>query len=143
MENFDLFAGPVPSTNCAEYLERCKVRGYNGKVNVFTAANFRDAAKLLHRQPREPEQHQLLSKLHKQAAEMCSSMWGLVADQAALEVFGRPFRVSDYRISGIACEEFNDVLKDWLRHFSHEYSRHMDLSHAHAYAGSKLIRRAA
>lgn len=62
--------------------------------------------------------------------------WAAEADAAALEAFGRPLLATDYRISGIACEEFSEARKNLLREHARSRGQHRSLAAIHAAAAN-------
>lgn len=128
-----------PELDYPAYLAEYKVRGYNGKVNIFQAVSVKDAATILRRVAPEwsKEDHLRLAAQHSRAALELRDEWSKLADEAAVATFGRPFRFTDYRISGIACEEFSAYYKERLRFAAHASSNHGCASRAHAEAARR------
>ena len=125
-----------PELDHPAYHQALKLRGYNRKVTIFQAVSDADAAKLL--KCFAPEwtraDHERLSQMHAAAAVQYEAEWGTLADEAALQTFGRPYRFTDYHISGIAREEFPEELKTKLRFAAHANAHHSVASRAHARA---------
>lgn len=129
----------IPQLDHAVYHQRIKLRGYNGRISVFMAASDRDAAKVLKRLKPDwtPEDHASLAKKHAEAAEIQKKEWSRLVNQAAMETFGRPFEFIDYKISGIARDEFSEGMKTALRFAAHAETYHGKASQAHAMAARR------
>lgn len=128
-----------PSLDAPRYHEQVRLRGYTRSVCVLSACTSNDGASILRRLARElsKEEHFKLADAHaKAAADQCAE-WNRLADKAAVETFGRPFRFGDYKISGIACEEFEDGMKAQLRFAAHAQSNHKAASRAHWAAATR------
>jgi hypothetical protein len=82
----------------------------------------------------------MLAQQHADAAVQQKKEWCRLADAAALETFGRPFRITDYRISGIACDAFSEPMKQALRFAAHACTHHQKASYAHAHAAGRRRR---
>lgn len=110
-----------------------KLRGYTNKTTVFQATTDGDAATVLKRLGKSwtKEEHERLAAQHGEAAERLKADWNRLADEAAMETFGRPFAFGDYRISGIGREEFSDDFKTKLRFAAHAATHHGTLHRAH------------
>lgn len=121
------------------YHQTIKLRFYNGRITVFQAVSPSDAAKVLRRLNTAwtLDEHTLLAQQHKDAAAQQKQEWIRLVDAAALEAFGRPFRITDYRISGIACDEFSEAMKQALRFAAHARTLHEKASFAHAHAAGR------
>lgn len=115
------------------YRARVRLRGYNHAVSAAGAVSARDAANvLITANPAWTRQdHRRIAHEHQQAEAYRRRAWGEEADAAAQEAFARPYRFTDYRVSGIACEEFSDSHKAMLREHAHSASAHSALAAAH------------
>ncbi|MDT8992772.1 hypothetical protein RQP54_18005 [Curvibacter sp. APW13] len=124
------------------YHQQIKLRWYNGRINVFQAVTPTDAAKVLRRlKPTwTKDEHASLAQQHADAADQHERAWSQLVDQAAIETFGRPYHITDYRISGIACDEFSEPMKQALRFAAHARTYHRQLSGAHACASGQRRR---
>lgn len=118
------------------YQERIKLRGYNCRVNVLMATNDTDGGRVLKRlNPSWTKgDHKALAEQHAQLGKQMHNEWNALLDVAALQAFGRKYHITDYRISGIACEEFSDEHKDRLRYLAHASTHHRAVARAHASA---------
>lgn len=125
----------VPSLDSPVYREATKLRGYNVKVTPLSAHGS-DGGKLLAQRLSgwTKADHAAAAATHaKMAAEM-EKGWAEAADAAAMKTWGRKFQMTDYRISGIGSDEFDQETKEKLRHFAHSGSAHKDAAHAHKMA---------
>lgn len=106
---------------------------YNGKVSVFRALSSDDGAKVLRRvNPGwTQEDHRVLAQRHAEESAKQQALYNKLLDEAANETFGRPFRVTDYRISAIACDEFSESKKEALRKAAHSRTHHEIVAGAH------------
>lgn len=71
---------------------------------------------------------------HAEARATADAFWSGLVDIEFKVIFGRDFHASDYKISGIAREEFSDVVKNRLREFSGASSKHGSLCIYHLMA---------
>lgn len=125
-----------PELDHPAYHAQVKLRYYNYPVSVFQAVTDTDAAKILRRLNPEwtKQDHATLAQRHREAAQRQSEAWNRLLNEAAEQTFGRPYRVTDYRVSGIACDEFSDAMKTQLRFAAHATTYHKRASSAHARA---------
>ena len=131
------------SLQTQSYQKRFKLRGYKGPVTVFQAVNFRDAANILilANPDWSKNDHAKLAETHAKQFNQHRIKWSEMANVAAMETFGRPYQITDYRISAIACDEFSMEMKEQLRTHAHASSKHLTLANAHAAAAnSRLIK---
>lgn len=123
----------VRSLDHQAYRTPIRLAKYNGRVTVLQAQGQSDGAKVLRRV--NPDwtraDHFALSVRHGQEAVRLNSEYSQLLDAAAMETFGRPFRVSDYKISAIGCEQFSEPAKEALRFSAHAATNHKTLSLAH------------
>lgn len=128
-------AKSVPSLDSPVYREATKLRGYNVKVTPLSAHGS-DGGKLLAQRLSgwTKADHAAAAATHaKMAAEM-EKGWAEAADAAAMKTWGRKFQMTDYRISGIGSDEFDQEMKEKLRHFAQSGSAHKDAANAHKMA---------
>jgi hypothetical protein len=119
------------------YHQRVRLRKYNARVTVFQASNDGDAAAKVLRRAFPlwtPEDHRRLAMQHATIAGEQQVIWGNLANEAALKTWGRPYSVFDYRISGIASDEFDEQMKSALRTAAHASTYHGLAAAAHARA---------
>lgn len=113
-----------------------RLPGYNRQVTATGACSAADGVKVLKKTgPRwSREDHLRLAAAHTEAAAAADIRWRQQAEAASLETFGRSYRTEDYRISGIARDEFSDERKEALRLAAHGGSKHKTLAEIHAWA---------
>lgn len=120
-----------------------KLKGYTSKVGItpHQATSARDAANVIIRNNPKwtKEDHKRLADAHQKAAEAHHDKWSEVADEAAQKTWGRKFAFGDYRISGIASDEFSAEHKDKLRTHAHSAGKHETLAAAHRAAASSRL----
>ena len=127
------------------YQAQIRIPGYNypgSRVTVFQAVTVADAAKVLVKaNPAwSREDHRNLAEDHQRSWRECGAKWNEVANEAAHSTFGREFLLTDYRISGIAREEFSEGDKKALRDLAGRRGRHMRLAAAHLFAAKNFGR---
>jgi len=79
-------------------------------------------------------QHADLAEAHVVAAKKNSKLWNQLVDRAMLKTFGRPFRMGDYKISGICRDEFPEDTKRLLRKYAQNGGAHHTLAVIHKMA---------
>jgi hypothetical protein len=122
------------------YATRQKLPKYNVQVSPLSAHGSDTGKLLAGRLPGWTKaDHLQQAELHTAEADRMMKEWGKVANDAAKETFGRPYQATDYRISGIASDQFSDEKKEQLRKLAAGQSRHKDAAYAHASA-AKLRR---
>jgi len=120
-----------------------KLGGYNGKTTVHQANSSRDAANVLIRNNPgwSKADHAKLAAAHQKAADAHHEAWDKRVDQAHQETFGKPFGIGDYKVSGIARDEYSEEHKTALRTHAHSETKHDRLAAAHAAAStSRLVK---
>jgi hypothetical protein len=85
-------------------------------------------------------QHVNAALFYKHQRERMARSWNKTADQAAQSTFGRPFEFTDYKISGIARDEFSESHKNRLRKLAHESGDSGVIGAAHWRAAGKRNR---
>lgn len=129
----------VRSLDHIAYRTPIRLAKYNGRVTVLRTHGHADGAKVLRRV--NPDwthaDHFALAARHAQEAMRLNTEYSQLLDTAAMETFGRPFKVSDYKISAIGCEQFSEPAKEALRFAAHASTNHMTLSLAHRRAAGK------
>ena len=111
-------------------------RGWRGNarpVSALTVLTASDGKQLLRRfMPNVGKaEHRILAERHMRASIEHGRKWSELVDVAAMEVFGRPFQPTDYRISSIAREEFSEEHKEALRQHSYAEGNHHQLAVLH------------
>jgi len=128
------------------YLMVVKISGYNtigSRITVFQAVTDADAAKVLIKACPEwsKQDHLRLQEEHRAEAKRHREAWEKVADEAAQATFGRPFQVTDYRVSAIGSYEFSPEHKQALRLHAYAKGKHQRLASAHGIAAhSRRVR---
>lgn len=125
------------------YEQWVKLPRYNCRIAVPCASTVADAARLLIRfNPQWTKQdHEELAKAHGDAAKECAVKWDEEVERASMETYGRPYRITDYQISGIARDEYGSARKDALHLFALGKTYHNFIGRAHAEAARKLGRK--
>ena len=120
------------------YTERVKLRGYNGPVTVFSAHGS-DAGKVLRKLHPEmtKEEHLDLARKYKKRGYAMDTLHSRLLDRAARQTWGRPWRTTDYRISGIGSDEFSASMKKRLRDANALLNAYSRAARAHEYAAGR------
>jgi hypothetical protein len=128
----------IPDLRSVVYLERVRWPKYNVPVNVISLAHS-DKGRLLKR--RLPDwtaaDHLYASRYWMAKRKAWRKEWSEVADEASQATFGRPYEATDYKISGIARDEYPESYKERLRTLARGASEALDLYEAHARASGK------
>ncbi|MBG6083057.1 hypothetical protein [Rubrivivax gelatinosus] len=117
---------------------------YTRRVSVLSVTDASDGRRLLKRfmPGLSAEVHRAIADGHVRKAQEHQALWAKNADEAMVETFARPFRVHDYRVSGIAREEFSDERKNVLRMCARRGSEHHRLAILHYMAAGHCHRKA-
>jgi len=120
-----------PELDRQEYHALQRISGH--RRSVLSAVTASDGLKLLKRQlpALSRAEHLQLCHLHATAVIQHRDAWSNVADEAAMQTFGRAFCFTDYKISGIASDSFSETHKERLRHHCHCRSNHAVLTVYH------------
>lgn len=134
-------AASLSDLNDSLYNTRVKLKGYNGQVTVSTAHGADKGKVLIQLAPQMSKgAHSAKAREFAALAEKLDEEWSREADEAAMETWGRPFQVTDYRISGIGSDEFSPARKNKLRTFAHGGTKAKDIAEAHtAAAKSRML----
>lgn len=126
----------------AEYIERVKVKGYTEKRNIFELHSPLEMGKVICSvMPNKSlMDHDSLAKMHIERYKTLQKEWSELVEKASMETFGRKYQITDYKVSGIACNEYSEDHKKELRRLSHAATAHQILSLAHE-AAAKQIKR--
>lgn len=124
------------------YLAARKLRGYRYPVIPTGACTNSDAGKILilNNPAWSKADHLELAVLHRKAADHSAACWTKIADAASMAAFGRPYEITDYKISAIARDEFSEEHKRLLRHHALAGSNHRLLACAHEAAAKNVNR---
>ncbi|HDR9103380.1 TPA: hypothetical protein QDB04_000099 [Burkholderia vietnamiensis] len=125
-----------PKLDHPAYHAAIRLPKYNGAVTVLQAVTTTDAARVLRANHPEWTQadHYQLASLHATEAAKQEMRYSKLLDAAAHETFGRPFAVTDYRISAIGSELFSEEKKVELRQAAYAKSNHKVIAMAHLQA---------
>lgn len=128
-------AKEVPPIDSPTYRDVAKLPKYNAKVSPLSAHGS-DGGKLLAKRLLgwTKADHLAAAAEHERLAAEMEKQWGVEANKAAQAAWGRDYKASDYRISGIASDEFDAKHKDELRRLAHTGTAHKDAAHAHKMA---------
>jgi hypothetical protein len=117
------------------YRTPVKVRGYNGKPTVMSAHGKDAGDVLIALQPETTRaQHAQLARGFEALSDSLSDDYNRTLDEAAQATWGRPWQVTDYRVSGIGSDEFSEEFKEKLRPLAYGMSQAETIAHAHAFA---------
>lgn len=100
-------------------------------MSAMTSKQMRKALRREHPAMSRGE-HAAASVNHNKKAQRCDVLWGRIADKASREVFGRPFGLGDYRVSGVGRDEFSERHKNMLRKIARQGDMHRRYAHVHA-----------
>jgi len=128
-------SGQMPSLDHPAYTTTVR-RGWHGNtrpVSALTVVTASDGKHLLRRfMPNVGKfEHRILAGRHMRASIEHCRQWSALVDAASMEVFGRNFLPTDYRISAIAREEFSEEHKQALRRHSYAEANHHQLAVLH------------
>ena len=103
------------------YKSRHKLPKWNGRFGIDGPIGPREALRIMRSIRPEWDRALHFRREHgyEQAARLASQEWARESERAALETWGRSFRPQDYRISGIASDEFSPARKARLRKLAH------------------------
>lgn len=115
------------------YQTKVTIRGYNIKPSVLNATTSKDGARILKKaNPAWTKvEHADLARRHLSAAEELREAHRKLLDEAAQQVWGRPFQVTDYRIAAIGSEAFDESMKEKLRFAAYGSTNHLKIGRAH------------
>ncbi len=132
-------AKKLPDINSDVYRGQSKLAKHNGKVSPLSVNDQSAAGKLLAQRLPDwsKEDHLSAATQHDALAAQAKRDWSKAADAAAQATWGRPFQATDYRVSGIASDEFTTAHKDTLRTLAHKQTAHGLAAAAHRGAAKK------
>lgn len=121
---------PQQNVGCTLGQKRCA--GLNGPASPLTVGGRRGGAMLARRLPAFTKEACIAAANHFSAEQhRLERIWSRTADKAAMATWGRPYRVSDYKISGIASDQFSKAHQDQLRSAAHGSTFAKDASRLH------------
>lgn len=77
------------------------------------------------------EQHKQLRDQAKEKFEELDKEWSNIVETEFQRLFHRPFEVRDYRVSGIARDEFSAEVKEKLRSINKELAIYYQIANSH------------
>jgi hypothetical protein len=106
------------------------------RKSVLTAHSGSDGAKILRLEMPNltKEEHLKLAQDHLTQSIAFRREYGEALDDAAMSLWGRPWQITDYKVSGIGRDEFSDEQKNKLRNLNQKSLQHEDVGRAHAHA---------
>lgn len=123
------------------YAKTIRLRGYTRRtgITVLQALSAGDAATVLIRANPDwtKADHLHLAAAHHDEATRQKAAWSRIVNEASLATFGRPYGIWDYKVSGIAREEFSAEHKEALRFAAHAGGNHATLALAHERAAKR------
>lgn len=123
----------VPDLKHSAYTEQVKMRGYNCKPSVLTAVTPEDAGRILSKvMPAwTKSDHKNLAIQHARASSALDKRHSKLLDDAAFRAWGRPFEVTDYKITAIGSDAFPEDIKEELRFAAYGSTNHRKIARAH------------
>jgi hypothetical protein len=106
----------------AVYRERIKWPKWNVKVGPLMDAII--GGKLLRRRLPDftKENHESAARYFSNEQKRAKGIWNTMIEKEHLRVFGKPFQITDYKISGIGRDEYSENVKNalwkWVRYAS-------------------------
>jgi hypothetical protein len=115
------------------YTSRIKLPKWNCRTTALASHSDITAAKIItkFRPELNQQSHLMIASYHLARSKKLFDIWNKVVNRAAQETFGRPWRIKDYKVSGIGSDDFAERHKRVLRHCIHRAYEHQDMSHAH------------
>ncbi len=115
------------------YNKEVKLPRWNCRTTALRCGTDKVAAKLIKRfgPAWSKAEHAAIASYHQNRAVKLMAIWNAVVERASMETFNRPWRVSDYQVSGICRDEFHSRHKRVLRHCVHRANEHRDVARAH------------
>ncbi len=127
-------------TDSPTYKERVKVRGWNVKVSPLMDADV-GGRLLRQRLPHfSKSDHEAAAHFHAKQRKHFLAEWNDLVEREHRRVFKRPFEATDYKIAGIAREEYSESVKDQLRELASAASDAGAAAAAHWKAAGKRSR---
>lgn len=89
--------------------------------------------------PAQKAEHLRKAKHYARLKQKAAKLWGAVVDREHRRIFGQPFAVQDYQISGIARNEYADKVKTRLRALTAKINQYADAAYNHWKAAGKRL----
>lgn len=121
------------------YANRYRLPLHNNEVSVDSARSHESAAKALKRAMYDvgkvltKDQHAQTRDYFITLRGALKQEYGKELNKAARATWGRDFEIQDYRISGIACDEFSNKQKNRLRALAHTETKCANIAAAHSH----------
>lgn len=121
------------------YTQLNKVRGQTNTPDIFGIHDPVKAGKIIMKAfpDLSPIMIEALRDMHDLLAEYNNALWVRVVNSAAFDTWGRPYVISDYKVSGIASDEFSVIFKDMLRDAAHKKNKHNTLARIYGHLALK------
>lgn len=112
------------------YTQRNKVRGQTNTPDIFGVIDDKKACAIIENAFPEltPMQIECLRDMHDLLATANQTLWVDIINKAAFDTWGRPYVITDYKVSGIGSDEFSAIYKDMLRETAKKKSKHNHLA---------------
>ena len=94
------------------YDQKVKVKGRPVPVSAYQADDYRILMQVGHW---SKEEHQKLALQFLEKGKESAKLWDKLANEASMQTFGRPYQITDYKVSGIARDEYSPEFKELLR----------------------------
>lgn len=112
------------------YVQEFKIPKHSGKVTVLSASG--PAGMILARSGKwTKEEHLKIADIFGYIAVNVQDKYERTLDKASKETFGRPYQMTDYKISCIARDEYSEKRKDELRLLCKGITLYKTLASAH------------
>jgi hypothetical protein len=129
----------IPEYNDPIYLKRFKFPKWNIKPSVFSGDTDVSAKILRYLFPAwAAEDHLKAVEKYSNNKVKLQEEYSKLLDQAAQETWGRSWRVTDYKVSGIGSDEFSNKMKNKLRMIVNGISKCDVLINSHKQAVKKV-----
>lgn len=124
------------------YEKKHKMRGYTVTASIAGLLRKNEAAAILYRDfPHlDRSAHARLADKAAFVVVDADRAWSRTADREMHRLQGRPFRVTDYKVSGVGCEDFPPRVKEALRRLAHLKTTARAAMDAHAYLAANFGR---
>ena len=110
--------------------------GYTRRVTLLSMLSADAGRRLLRKLMPSvtKEQFRVIGLEHVKLALLHGAAWSTKVNEACIAAFGRPYEFHDYKVSGIARDEFCDDDKNALRSHAHKKGHHHQLAIFHLMA---------
>lgn len=110
--------------------------GYTCRVTLLSLIGADAGRRLLRKLMPTVRKEQFLEigQGHIKLALLHNAAWSTTVNQACMATFGRPYEFHDYKVSGVARDEFSDEDKNALRDHAYKKGQHHQLAIFHLMA---------